>query len=62
MAQRQRTLPTATVSPNTAFSSYGIDQFPQLVMIDRKGIVAHHWAGMRSEEYLRQEIEKLLIQ
>jgi glutathione peroxidase-family protein len=62
MAQRKRTFPAATVAPKTAFVSYGIDKFPQLVMIDRKGIVVHHWAGMRSEESLHQEIEELLIQ
>jgi len=60
VAERKRNLPVAIVPPNTAFSSYGIDELPQLVVIDQNGIVAHHWAGMKSERDLRTEIESLL--
>ncbi len=62
MVERKRSLSTAIVAPETAFPSYGIDQLPQLVIIDRRGIVADHWAGMRSERDLRQKIEKLLAE
>jgi cytochrome c biogenesis protein CcmG/thiol:disulfide interchange protein DsbE len=62
MTERKRNLATVIAPKDTAFKTYGIDQLPQLVMIDRSGNVAHHWAGMKSEADLRDAIEDLLAE
>ena len=62
LAERQRTLPTAIVARDTSFRAYSIEALPQIVMIDRTGVVAHHWVGLKNENDLRQAIEALLAQ
>jgi peroxiredoxin len=62
LAERKRTLPTAFVPRDTSFRAYRIDALPQIVMIDRRGTVAHHWVGLKNENDLRQAIEVLLAQ
>ncbi|MDQ6758950.1 MAG: hypothetical protein M3Z32_03660, partial [Acidobacteriota bacterium] len=59
LAERKRTLPSVIAVPGTAFKEYRIDKLPQVVMIDRDGAVAHHWAGLTGEKELRQAIEAL---
>jgi peroxiredoxin len=60
LAERGRTLPSAIVAKNSAFSAYGVESVPQLVLIDRNGIVAHQWAGLKKESDLSQAIAELL--
>jgi cytochrome c biogenesis protein CcmG, thiol:disulfide interchange protein DsbE len=62
LAERNRTLPTAIIAPDTAFQSYNIESIPQVVIIDRMGVVAHQWAGLQNEKHLRQAIDALLAQ
>lgn len=62
LAERKRTLPTAIVARDTSFRAYRIDSLPQIVMIDRRGTIAHHWVGLKNENDLRQAIEVLLAQ
>lgn len=62
MVEHKRGLPTAVVSPETAFRAYHVDSLPQIVIIDRNGAVVNHWAGLKREADLRQVIEKLAIQ
>jgi len=50
------------VARDTSFRAYSIEALPQIVVIDRKGVVAHHWVGLKNENDLRQAIEVLLAQ
>jgi hypothetical protein len=60
LAERKRPLPTAIVARDTSFRAYRIDALPQIALIDRRGVVAHHWVGLTSENNLRHAIEVLL--
>jgi peroxiredoxin len=62
LEERKRTLPTVTIPRDTAFRSYGVESLPQVAIIDRKGVVAHQWAGLKSEKDLRQAIELIAVQ
>jgi peroxiredoxin len=58
--ERKRTLPVTVVPIDTAFTSYQVDSLPHVVIIDRHGIIRHHWAGLKSEKDLRSAIEGVL--
>jgi peroxiredoxin len=60
--ERRRTLPTTIIPRKTAFRSYNVDSLPQIAIINRKGIVANHWDGLKNEKDLRRAIEALLVQ
>jgi peroxiredoxin len=60
LAERGRTLPSAIVAKNSAFPAYGVETVPQLVIIDRNGVVAHQWAGLKKESDLSPAIAALL--
>lgn len=60
MRERRRTLSSVVVEPGSAFHAYSIDTVPQLVVIDRNGIVVDHRTGLTGEEDLRKSIQLAL--
>ena len=62
IAERGHSISTAIVSKDTAFTSYGIDLLPQLVIVDRQGNVVRHWAGLKKENDIAQAIGEAVRQ
>jgi cytochrome c biogenesis protein CcmG, thiol:disulfide interchange protein DsbE len=58
--ERKRTLPVTVVPEDATFTAYQVDSLPQIVIVDRNGIIRHDWAGLKSEKDLGRAIESVL--